>query len=915
MRYENTNQKKDDLAEAVIVETVEAGDRLAEQKITVLPERIEAASEEAVDQFQACVYNAGAKALSLLDGDELTKGLELERRESARKTLEQLSAFRYNIGFAGPQSCGKSSLINTMIRYPLMPTCTLATTCTPVELIYGKETRIVVKDEDRNGQIVFDRKCTSVTQEDFQKLVNYASKVMPVAVIENLQFFCDSSILNEAVARDLKQHLKMDQNDPKQVAMLFLILFTVYAHQNNRDLNRAEMELNELRVGSLRYFGIPDSTINYCVVIQWDDPLLASGLMITDLPGLGSSAEDRTEDGVVIKGHDTITKEAILRTDTMAFISEPQVLADAVPALETMISNSNLRDAVSVEDRIVPIMNKVDTVMGQQRRTAIDMMLGMMKNAGANMDNRKVWETSSFYGEYVYEGLNGERSFYAQREMYKLAETGYEKEEIKIALPNILLGMEMGYKKSNMDDLRNFFRTAFIGRGKYQKSISAIVALRTLALDMVSTQRTFIKTHSALASVTSDVAYVALDYLEKAALKPLNEAVEGSQAIEDTANQHIDIVEAMVKAATSTYETALSNADEEYADRLRRISCQFDLTWFGIGNRARVDTGHPKNHKLYQQLLEESDILKVDLKDVNKIHADALRYCGNTVAGIYESALARLVAFQKEYPRILSDCIDRYRGEAAPSVIALMESLLPSLQQYVSIKILTAQSAIQDRRSSFQGSADRLAREIILLNDEFVKVLLDMVRNKLSTMQGGWFMRNRVYLEVDGSNGLNATLNNLGLTNADRNRIKGLLGEKGSEVILDPLRLWYMEAQQDVNEIIASLSFEFNLQFKKMKETLEKQVGTMEDEIKHAEDILKKLVSLFEEMQESIQPKLDLILESEGSGNSPLKGDLFEGMLKDPDDKENDAEDIDSSPEGVESFEEDLDDEEDDANA
>lgn len=125
---------------------------------------MEQASEDVVDQFQAAIYNAGSKALSMLDADVLTKGLETDRRKKAGDTLRHLGAFRYNIGFAGPQSCGKSSLINAIIRYPLMPTCNLATTCTPVELIYGKETRIIVKDEDLKGKIVFDRKCGSITQ-------------------------------------------------------------------------------------------------------------------------------------------------------------------------------------------------------------------------------------------------------------------------------------------------------------------------------------------------------------------------------------------------------------------------------------------------------------------------------------------------------------------------------------------------------------------------------------------------------------------------------------------------------------------------------------------------------------------------------------------------------------------------------
>lgn len=878
MRYEDEQRKKGDTGTPVASDVKgQAVSENMEQENEELPGTMEQASDDVVDQFQAVVYNAGSKALSMLSADALTKGLEADRRKKVNDMLKNLGAFRYNIGFAGPQSCGKSSLINAIIRYPLMPTCNLATTCTPVELIYGKETRIVVKDEDRNGKIVFDRKCGSISQKDFDKLVDYACKVMPVAVIENLQFFCDVSILSQT--RDLKRHMHMDRSDPQQVALLFLILFTVYAHQNNKELTNAELELNELRLKTLAYFGIRQSTINYRVVVQWGNPMLASGLMITDLPGLGSSAEDKKENDVVIKGHDTITKEAVLRTDTMAFMSEPQVMADAVPALETMISNANIRDAVSVEERIVPIMNKVDQLPGAQKETAINMMLGMMRNVGANMNDRKVWETSSYCGEYAYEGLDVKRSFYVMREAFKMLDEGCSEEEIEEELPGVIRKMKRGYEKSGVNELREFFRSAFIGRGKYQKTFSTVIALRALALDMVTPLRNMIDSGTALAEVNEDLANEALGYLEEAATTPLNDAQKTDQVISGMVDKHMGIIDPMISAATTAYETVLSNAVEDYADRLQGITCQFDLTYLGLGNRARVDSGAPHNHDLYQDLMEESEVLKVDLKPVNKIHADALRYCGDAVAGIYESARDRLVTFQKDYPGIMKDCIDKYRGKADPEVIALMESLLPSLQQYVSTKIVTADAAIQNQRSSFQDVADQLARDIVELNDEFVSVLLNMVQGKLGTVQGGWFTK-KDFLVVDGDNGLNATIRNLGLTRADRENIHGLVAEKGADFITNRLREWYQTAANDVNQITGSLTLEFVSQFNTIRKNLEEKTKGMESSVEQAQKTLEVLNRVFRQMREDIQPHLDRILDLEGAGNSPLKGDLFEGMME-----------------------------------
>lgn len=881
MRYEDTKKNKNDTEKVITQEQVATPVKDAAQQENIenveLAGTMEQVSEDAVDQFQAVVYNAGSKALSMLDADELTKGLAIERRKKADDTLKQLGAFRYNIGFAGPQSCGKSSLINAIIRYPLMPTCNLATTCTPVELIYGKETRIIVKDEDRNGEVVFDRKCRSISQADFDKLKDYACKVMPVAIIENLQFFCDSSIL--AGTKDIKRHMHMDREDPRQVALLVLILFTVYAHQNNKELNARELELNDLRLRTLVYFGIRQSTINYRVVVQWDNPMLASGLMITDLPGLGSSAEDKVENDVIIKGHDTITKEAVLRTDTMAFMSEPQVMADAVPALETMISNASIRDAVSVEERIVPIMNKVDQLPGEQKITAINMMLGMMRNAGANMNDRKVWETSSFCGEYSYEGLNAKQSFYVQREVFKLTEEGCSEDEIEDELPGIMRKMKRGYEKSGVDELREFFRSAFIGRGKYQKTFSAVIALRALALDMVTPLRSMIDTDKALAEVNEDLAREALGYLEEAATTPLDEAQRTEQDIIHMVDDHIEIIDPMVSAATAKYELILSDAVDDYAQRLLDITGKFDLTYLGLGNRARVDNGDHYNHEIYQELLDESERLNVDLKEVNKIHANALRYCGDAVTGIYENARDRLVGFQREYPRIMKECIDQYRGKADPGVITLMESLLPSLQKYVAARIVTADAAIQDQKANFQNVADQLAREIVSLNDEFVAILLDMVQGKLGTVQGGWFTK-KDFLVVDGNDGLNATIRNLSLTKADREKIRGLVTGKATNVITNPLREWYQTAENDVNQIMCLLTLEFVSQFNLIRKNLEEKTSGIKGSIEQAQETLEVLFHVFTQMRGEIQPQLDRMLELEGAGNSPLKGDLFEGMLE-----------------------------------
>lgn len=876
MRYED---EKDINTNKQTVREEKSGS--GEDRKIVITENMEQAGDGQMDQLQATVFNTGGRVLNMLSSDVRLNGKASDEVKRAREALEQLGAFRYNIGFAGPQSCGKSSLINAIIQYPLMPTCNLATTCTPVEVMYGKVIRMIIKDEDKDGKVVFDQKCGSISKGDFDRLKNYACNVMSIAIIENLQLFSDVYIAEDT--NNLSRHIHMDQNDPRQVALLLMILFTVYVHQNNKELNAKEKALNALRKETLTHFGIKKNTVNYRVVVQWDNPMLASGLMITDLPGLGSSAEDKTEDGKVIKGHDTITKEAVLRTDTMAFMSEPLVLADAVPVLETMVSNAHLLDVVSVDDRIVPIMNKVDLLKGEQKKlTTINMMLGMMQNAGVDMTGRKVWETSSYYGEYAYEGMDLSKSFLVQNEIYDLVKNGYSEEEIQEELPGILRKMKHGYERSGVDQLREFFRTAFIGKGKCQKAFSSVAALRALAIALIKPLCAAINMDTTMAAGNEALVKEALEYLQEAATTRLDNAQseikEKVNKLTDEDNQ--EIIHSLLRDAQAQYMTSFEDAVDSYSSSLLAITGKFNLTWIGFGNRARVDSGDSYNHGLYETLLDKSRSLYVDLKEVNKVYATTLRHCGNDTEGIYQHMLNGLVTFQKDYPNILKDCLDSYRDKVDPSVIALMGNMVPALLDFVDAKIKTADASMAQLKESIQAAGDQIARDIIELNDEYVNVLLEMVHGKLDTESGGWFVR-KEFLVIDGDRGLNATIRSLKLTNADKEHIKAQIEEMGRDKINNSLVAWYKEAETNAKSILSKLVVEILELFRQVTRDLEKNTKEKEAELEANVKLLDDLYDIFEKMQNDIQPEIDRALNLGISTEyTAMEGDLFEGMLR-----------------------------------
>ena len=150
-----------------------------------------------------------------------------ETYEAVKKSLQDLKMFYYNIGFAGEQSGGKSTVINSLIRYPLMSTCNLTTTCASTKLIYGNKVRITVNDDDTKKRIL-DIDCANLGRVHIQKLKEYACAVTQVAVIENIQYFTPKDIFNESPIK-VEDLLYFDEKDPKHIAVFMMILLTVYA--------------------------------------------------------------------------------------------------------------------------------------------------------------------------------------------------------------------------------------------------------------------------------------------------------------------------------------------------------------------------------------------------------------------------------------------------------------------------------------------------------------------------------------------------------------------------------------------------------------------------------------------------------------------------------------------------------------
>lgn len=803
---------------------------------------IESAGYEIVDTFWQTVIKAGNQALHSL----LKESVNVNKKDidNVWEALHQLEAFRHNIGFAGPQFCGKSSLINTLIGYPLMPTCNLATTYTLVELVYGKDISVIVKDEDKDGEIVFDKRCGDITKEEFKRLKTYACKVMEISLIENLQFFSDVFIVNEGLK---PEQIKMDREDARQTALLILILFTVHVDFNWHSKNAREHELNMERQKMLDYFGVSTDVVNYRIVVQWNHPLLASGLIITDLPGMVSMINDKTVNGRIIKGTYTIVMEAMPGIDTMAFMLEPLVLSSAIPALKAMIANISAQNAVSVSDRIVAIMNKIDCICGEdQKRTVINRMLQMMRDAGADMTGKKVWKTSSRYGEHAYEGMDLSKSYFVQSEIYNLKDDGYDENEIQEEMPYLLKELEKGYQMSGIDELRDFFKTLVV-REKCQKTFSVLDLLK----DLVFKSTTPLRILTDMDRVDNDKVMEALYDLQSAAITPFRKIQKQiEEEIRQLQKSESELITQLINDVAAQYVDTWDVAVNSHIANLLNLSKKSGLTHMTMFG-----------HLAYIELRFESEKLHVDLTAVRESYWKIVQHCSDNIERIYLQTVKKLTMIQKEYHYILKKCLDNYRGEEDSEIVALMEYIICILCRFLDDYLMCGFADnemdavglnILEWKDKFQKVNDQIVSDIANNDKDFTKHWLHVMSEELYRTSRG------LLTKIDD---INVAISNLKLDERDKKILNEMCCKVGMEQILTPMSRWYESAEFNAKSAVNSLSINIlNLLFEwnhKLSECAEGKGS----EFTQSKQLLAKFTEIFDDMEKTVQPFVNSVVD------------------------------------------------------
>ena len=857
MKITDTKRKKLAPAASTDQQPAKAKEKLTPQAAdTVQPEiQFNGEADMPTEVLQRAVYNAGTRMLNVLrDADHA--GLLNEQPntdlENARKALQEVGQFSFNIGFAGEQSCGKSTVINSLLRYPLMPTCKTKTTAVVVKLAYSQHLRVQVTDEDTQ-KVVLDFDChmpkdTSgqrVFRERFQKLLDYGMDAMHILILETFQPFSDLAILKVFPSAN---DMDMTPENPRHIMILLFVLLAVYVGQNDPDWNEQTEKLMKKREKLFRSFGIPTDVVNLSIFAQADFDILKKGLVITDLPGLGSSAASQEINGKKVMGHDEITINAIKETDAMIFLSTPENREAGYKALKEMISNARIKDAVYKSDRIIAVLNQADRCTGDaQRSTVLRDFCKALSSVGVNKEPSDILCYSAIAGEFRFEDTPFERTLYFKenydeeiiREDAEFEDKDFENKKQEV-INQMKRRTEKQYEKSGIEELLNFFRTTYVDQGKYIKSTFALQAIRILVTNQVNDLRVTAENCELLsknhAFLQRNMVVSIRTAIEKPIANAINDCSKQKAAISADVDRYLkDYTEGVIFLY---YIDAFEKGLSSYKRNLIECVSKFDTDRL-FHEKARIDRPGSHNQAVYFELREKMNDLSVSLTEINNRYTEMLTMINECIDKFYTDVQVSLKRLQGGISDMLNVVINEVKEQKLPAdEIKTLDQLRNQLITYVKNQLNIVQAKCLQQMKNKTNAQQQVVDAMLGLSQRMARSFGYYVKDELKNRTfNSRIFTSREYIRIDGYDGLKSVIDSLHLKKSDEENIKMNLEAEVNSVVRNTIPNWL----NDLNSIIVIFD-ELHLQLIKPTQNL---INSLQQDAKttakQAEDVRKKI--------------------------------------------------------------------------
>ncbi len=434
-------------------------------------QRISDLSDDMVTVMSAFVNTEILKRDLDSKGDPKLQNFLSELRELQQSALRREAL----IAFIGDMSGGKSSIANMLIGYPMFSVARVATSEMPAEVRYGKTPKLQVftysKSEDSEFQeknvYTFDR-LDRLPKKDKQRLVAYAKLLIDKRLLkcENLDYYYNFK-------QESEDEIVAGANDMIRIMQLMLIPLTASVGRGNPcyEDDPRHSEAIEMQKALLRdIFGMSDD-VPFVTRVWLDSDLLKNGLVLVDLPGLGSGNALHTK---ITETYMSRADAFILPFDLEAKTAEVQKALGTILEYESMLTGGK-------DSRFISVLNKCDD---PYERKGEDEYVDYIEQAVANIrpglrgiQVSELIPISAHYGEYrlLENGVSPSRTMLGRRMK------GASDDEIKQKLlANYQVGFE--YYDQHTDRDVAYSTEDFMDRivGEYAPRIRFLNVLRRL---------------------------------------------------------------------------------------------------------------------------------------------------------------------------------------------------------------------------------------------------------------------------------------------------------------------------------------------------------------------------------------------------------------------------------------------------
>lgn len=372
------------------------------------PENLDAMSKEmrssAVKTFRGIDETLNTNGVYKL----VLKGADKYAVSRMREYMDKTDEVTLFVATASEQSGGKSTASNVILNYPLLPEAKTATTACATEIRYGEEPSVQIMyyakpqgaEEFTEGPLFHYDSTHRIDKGIWHdlKIFIYRCVTDQVIFLETLQYFSKIHIETDHPGDFGIDDIDMSPNDPRHVVLLLLFLFSTYIGQNDEVELPNRVALCKFREELMRKLGVnPDR--DFVVLVRWNEDTLKQGLVLVDLPGLGSSAGEKIKpNGTVRRSHNRISIEYMNKVDSVFLFFTPTAAGDsAKKVLEAFLATERMKQNVALkENRIIPIMNKADEA------SAIQTELNAVRASLGELNPSFICPISALSGEYQF---------------------------------------------------------------------------------------------------------------------------------------------------------------------------------------------------------------------------------------------------------------------------------------------------------------------------------------------------------------------------------------------------------------------------------------------------------------------------------------------------------------------------------